>query len=111
MAISVDSIDNTQYIRLTEAIDIAQAAELKRILMDAIASSSRIRIPVSGATVIDQLLWASILHASSAGTDLVVEGPWSKEVERLFECTGIPILNSVAPQTEREATSVLASRH
>jgi anti-anti-sigma factor len=115
MAISVDSQDGTQYIRLTEAIDIAQAAELKRILMDAIASSSRVRITVPGATEIDvtavQLLWASVLHASSAGTDLVVEGPLNKEVERSFACTGIfPILNSVVAQPGQEATSVLTSR-
>jgi anti-anti-sigma factor len=116
MAINADSQDGTQYIRLTEAIDIAQAAELKRILIDAIASSSRVRISVSGVTVIDvtavQLLWASVLHASSAGTDLAVEGPLSKEVERSLVCTGIyPILNSVATQPGREATNVLANRH
>jgi anti-anti-sigma factor len=115
MAISVDSQDGTQYIRLTEAIDIAQAAELKQVLMDAIASSSRVRILVSDATVIDvtvvQLLWASVLHASSADADLVIEGPLNKEVERSFACTGIfPILNSAAAQPGREATSVLANR-
>ena len=115
MAISVDSQDGIQYIRLSDAVDIAQAAELKRILMDAMALSSRVRISVSGATAVDvtavQLLWASVLHASSAGTDLVVEGPLSKEVERSLACNGIfSILNSLAAQPGREATSVLARR-
>ena len=115
MAVSIDSQSGTRYIRLTEVIDIAQAAELKRILMDAMALSSRVRIFVSGATAVDvtavQLLWASVLHASSAGTDLVVEGPLSKEVERSLACTGIfSILNSLAAQPGREATSVLARR-
>ena len=107
--------DGIQYIRLSDAVDIAQAAELKRILMDAMALSSRVRIFVSGATAVDvtavQLLWASVLHASLAGTDLVVEGPLSKEVERSLACTGIfSILNSLAAQPGREATSVLARR-
>jgi anti-anti-sigma regulatory factor len=115
MAISVDSQDGTQYIRLIDAIDIGHAAELRQILMDAIASSPRIRIPICGATAIDvtavQLLWASVDHASLAGKDLAVEGPLSEEVEKSFAGTGIfPILNSVAAQPGREAASVLTSR-
>jgi anti-anti-sigma factor len=116
MAISAKDIDGTRLITLKDVVDIAQAAELKRILMDAIASSPRVCIQLSAVTAIDvtavQLLWAAVSHVSSVGADLVVNGPMNEEVERSFAGTGIfPILNSMATQPGREESDVLASQH
>jgi anti-anti-sigma factor len=118
MAVDVDTREGIRYIRLTHALDIAQAAELKCALMDAIATSSRVCIDIAGASAIDvtivQLLWGAVSHAKSAGSDLVLEGPVSEAVEQSLFKTGIlPLMTSLAVGAvgpEKEAASVRTSR-
>src|SRR5580700_8341675 len=72
MAVTVDTLEGIRTIRLTDVLDIAQAAELKRVLVDAIESSLRVCIQVAGVSAIDvttvQLLWAAASHAKSVGS-------------------------------------------
>lgn len=115
MAVEVDTREGIRYIRLTHALDITQAAELKCALMDAIATSPRVCIEIAGASAIDvtivQLLWAAISHAKSVGSDLVLQGPVSEAVERSLFGTGIlPLMTSLVVGSEEEAGSVHSSR-
>ncbi len=114
MAISTKDMDGVRYIILGDIVDIAQASDLKHALTAAIGSVSRVSIQVSGATTIDvtvaQLLWAAISCASVSGTELVVEGPWSKQVEEAFLMSGLtPLLKAMAPSSPEEGVNVLAS--
>jgi hypothetical protein len=77
---------------------------------------SRVSIQVSAASAIDittaQLLWAAISCASVAGTELVVEGPWSAQVEEAFLMSGLaPLLRAMVHSSGEEGANVLASRH
>jgi anti-anti-sigma regulatory factor len=116
MAINVEDKNGRRCIRLDDVVDIAQAADLKQILMEAIGSFESVRIEVSGASAIDvtavQLLWAALSHASSTGKDLAIEGPWNEEIVRSLSCTGIsPILLSMLAKSGKEESSVLAARN
>jgi anti-anti-sigma regulatory factor len=115
MAIDVDTREGIRYIRLTHALDITQAAELKCALMDAIAISPRVCIEIARASAIDativQLLWAAISHGKSVGCDLVLHGPVSEAVERTLLGTGIfPLMSSLLVGSEEEAASGRFSR-
>ncbi|HMG87991.1 MAG TPA: STAS domain-containing protein [Terracidiphilus sp.] len=115
MAVDVDTREGIRYIRLADALDIAQAAELKCALMDAIPSSQRVCIQVAAVSAIDvtiaQLLWAAVFHAKSAGSDLILEGPLSEAVDKSLSATGIyPLMASLLVRSEEEAGSVHTSR-
>ncbi|WP_348263381.1 hypothetical protein P8935_02230 [Telmatobacter sp. DSM 110680] len=112
MAISSKSVGGVRFILLADDVDIAQAAELKQVINEAIKSGSRVSIQVSGATGIGvtaaQLLWAAI---SSPGTEIVVEGPWSAQVEESFSASGLrPLLQAIVQSSVEEGANVLASR-
>jgi anti-anti-sigma factor len=116
MAVTVDTLEGVRTIRLTDVLDIAQAAELKRVLVDAIASSLRVCIQVAGVSAFDvttvQLLWAAASHAKSMGSDLILEGPVSEAVATSLARTGVfPLMASLVVQSEEEACNVLTSRN
>jgi anti-anti-sigma regulatory factor len=116
MAISTKDRDDVRCIFLTDVVDIAQASELKQALSEAIGSVSRVSIEVSGATAIDvttaQLLWAAVSYSSLSGTEIVVQGPWSAQVEQSFLTSGLtPLLQSMVQSAAGEGANVLASRH
>lgn len=115
MAITTNDKDGTRYIVLRDVVDIAQAAGLKRTLTETIGSVARACIQVSSATAIDvttaQLLWAAVSCAPLSGTELVVEGPWSAQVEESFSNTGLsPALQLILENSHREESNVLARR-
>jgi anti-anti-sigma factor len=116
MAVTVDIQEGTRYIRLTGSLDIAHAAELKRVLVDAIPSSPRVCIEVAGVSAIDvtivQLLWAAVSYAKSAGLDLILEGPVSEAAAKSLALTGIfPLMASLVVRSGEEAGNVLISRN
>ncbi|MGA7243713.1 MAG: STAS domain-containing protein [Terracidiphilus sp.] len=115
MAINVEDQNGRRRIRLDDVVDIAQAAELKQILMEAIGSFAPVSIQVSGASAIDvtavQLLWAALSHASTTGKEFAIVGPWDEEIERSLSCTGIsPIMHSMLAQSGEEESNALAAR-
>jgi anti-anti-sigma regulatory factor len=116
MAISTKDRDDVRCIVLTDVVDIAQASELKQALSEAIGSVSRLSIEVSEATAIDvttaQLLWTVVSYSSLSGTEIVVQGPWSAQVEQSFLTSGLtPLLQSMVQSSAGEGANVLASRH
>ena len=58
-------------IGLEGAIDIASAAELKKLLLEGLNSGREVRVSLAGATDLDvtavQLLWAAEREASRSG--------------------------------------------
>jgi anti-anti-sigma regulatory factor len=115
MAIRTKDTDGRRCIILTDVVDIAQASELKQALTEAIGSASRVSIQVSEATAIDvttaQLLWAAVSCSSAAGTELVVDGPWSTQVEESFLNSGLlAILHAMAENSTQERSNVNSGR-
>jgi len=116
MAISTKNIDGVRRIVLTDVVDIGQAAELKQALTEAIGSASRVVIQISAATSVDittaQLLWAGVSCSSSGGVEIVVEGPWSRQVEELFLASGLtPLLQAMVQGSAGKGADVLVSRN
>lgn len=79
MAVTFDRSTEPGVIRLEGEVDIAAAAELKQVLLEALASGPGARISVEKATRIDitvvQLLWAAEREAPGSGAVLALEGP------------------------------------
>ena len=79
MAVTFDRSMELGVIRLEVEVDIAAAAELKQVLLEALAADREARISVEKATAIDitavQLLWAAEREALASGAVLVLEGP------------------------------------
>jgi anti-anti-sigma regulatory factor len=80
-------------IRLEGAMEIGCAAELKRLLVEALASGPEVRISQEGATDLDvtavQLLWAAARQAQGAGVKFTLTGPASREVSAALGEAGL----------------------
>ena len=78
MAVTFDRSMELGVIRLEGEVDIAAAAELKQVLLEALASGPGARISVEKATGIDitvvQLLWAAEHQAPGPAAVLALEG-------------------------------------
>lgn len=65
-------------IKLEGSVDISVAAELKQILLEALASGKRVRVSLAGVTDMDvtavQLLWAAVREAKATDTDFAFDG-------------------------------------
>lgn len=71
--------DETRYvIRLEGDLDVAGAKELRRVLIEGIASSKRVEVDLARATGLDitalQLLWAAKGEAQKAGISAIFGG-------------------------------------
>jgi anti-anti-sigma factor len=113
MAITVDRHEDAQLIHLSGPLNIEQAAELKGVLLEVLASSPHVSIQLAGASSIDitivQLLCAAAAHAVSGGVNFVIEGPLNEAISQSLSRTGIlPILQSLIAKTQVEAGRVLA---
>lgn len=84
MAVRFDPSAEPGVIRLEGAIDIAGAAKLQAVLLEALAGGKAMRIAFAAATGIDvtavQLLWAARREAEASGAALAVEGPVAETV-------------------------------
>lgn len=71
MGIALEETDTGIVLRLDGAIDIACAAELKTLLMQALASGTEVRVSLDSAKYLDvtavQLLWAAERQARRSG--------------------------------------------
>lgn len=78
MAVTFDQDADPVLIRLEGEVDISQADELKRVLLEALEAKREVRIAMEGATCMDitaaQLLWAAGRAAGSAGMVLASQG-------------------------------------
>lgn len=71
MGITLEQSEESSMIRLEGAVDIASAAELKKLLLQALGSGHEVRIALDGVTDLDvtavQLLWAARREAKVLG--------------------------------------------
>lgn len=78
MPVTFDPGAEPGLIRLAGEIDISQADELKRVLLEALQEKRELRISLQAATGMDmtgvQLLWAAEREARTAGTALTLQG-------------------------------------
>ncbi|MFZ3266274.1 MAG: STAS domain-containing protein [Terriglobales bacterium] len=82
----------TQYIlRLEGDVDVGWAAELKRMLIEAVSSRKELQVDLTSVTDLDitvvQLLWAARREAEKAGTRCVL-GPVPDEIVGALEEAG-----------------------
>jgi anti-anti-sigma regulatory factor len=73
-------------MRFEGEIGIAEALDLRKVLLEALASSGAMRISLEAATSMDvtavQLLWALEREAKASGMDLTLEGPVPESLSR-----------------------------
>ena len=78
MPITFDRNDAGSLIRLEGDINISSAAELKRLLLEALGSSSGLLLELERVTDLDitamQLLWAAAHEASTLGKECTLSG-------------------------------------
>jgi anti-anti-sigma factor len=97
-------------IRLEGEIDIAVAAALKTLLLEALASEKDARISMEAATGMDvtavQLLWAAERQARASATVLTIDGPIPEALSTAVRDAGFerfPFAD--APEAVREVHS------
>lgn len=78
MPVIPEENDGLSRIRLEGAIDIGCAAELKRLLVEALDSGEGVRLAIDGATQLGvaaiQLLWAAEREAARSGVGFGLDG-------------------------------------
>lgn len=92
MAIRLDQEKSPGLIELEGAIDIAGAAELKSVLVEALAFARETRISLRKATSVDvtavQMLWAAEQEAKTSGAILALEGEVPEAVRAVLRAAG-----------------------
>jgi len=92
MPITVEEVDNSSMIRLEGDVNIASAAEVKGILINALASKKEIRLGLDGVTALDitalQLLFAAELNAAKSKIPFTLDGSVPSEVSAAMTDAG-----------------------
>ena len=102
MPVTVEQIEAVRFIRLEGEVTIACAAELKKVLLEALASGGELRLDMASATELDitalQLLWAAGREARASGRAYTLEGTVADEIVATATEAGfekLPIGNGV----------------
>ncbi len=78
MGITLERREDSTVIHLEGVVDIAWAAELKKLLLQAFAAGKEVRVAVDGATDLDvtavQLLWAARRESKASGVRFALVG-------------------------------------
>jgi len=105
MPVTLEQGEELNLVRLEGAIDIACAAELKTLLLQALGSKKELRVSVESATDLHatamQLLWAAGRAARGSGVRFTLARPARKETsvaidDEGFESFSVPVR---APQS------------
>jgi anti-anti-sigma factor len=84
MAVTLEQSEALCVLRLEGEINIACAAELKKLLLQALASGRELRVDLEGATEVDvtalQLLWAAEREARGSGRGFTLAGRVPEEI-------------------------------
>lgn len=79
-------------IRLEGMVDIASAAQLKAVLLEAIADGGALRLSLESVTCLDvtavQLLWAANQAARTAGVAIDLDGPLPDSLAQQLAAAG-----------------------
>jgi anti-anti-sigma regulatory factor len=92
--VTVEGKENYSQVRLEGVIDIESAAEMKDILINALASNKEIRLMLDGAIELDitalQLLYAAERSAAKMGIPLTLEGSVPDDIGTAMTDAGLP---------------------
>jgi anti-anti-sigma regulatory factor len=118
MPVILEQHEEQCLIRLQSEVDIASAAELKKVLLQALASGLELRVVMEGATELDvtawQLLWAAAREASRVGRKCFREGQLPQTIETMMKDGGFeefPLLPSDITLNQRqEAASPVVAK-
>ena len=84
MAVNLDQSEALCVIRLDGEINIGSAAELKKLLLQALATSRELRVDLEHATELDvtawQLLWAAEREARGSSRGFTLAGRLPEEI-------------------------------
>lgn len=84
VAVTIDQSEAHCLIRLDGEVGIACAAELKKVMLQALASGKDLQVDLQRATELDvtamQLLWAAEREARKSGRRLFLAGQAPKEI-------------------------------
>jgi anti-anti-sigma regulatory factor len=93
MPITLDQSEALSSIRLEGEINITCAAELKNVLLQALASKKDLRLQLEGTTELDitalQLLWAGEREARGSGVRFTVAGPLPQAISAALVDAGL----------------------
>lgn len=104
MPITLDQSESLSLIRLEGELDITSAVELKKVLLQTIASGKRLRLEVGAVTDLDittlQLLWAAARDARRSGLNFTLMGQIPKEIATVVADAGFQTF-PVSRETEQ----------
>lgn len=93
MPLTFDQSDKQCLVRLAGEIGIASAAELKKLLLEAVTSKTDVLLDFEQATDLDitalQLLWAAEREAHQKNLDLKISGQLPSELVSLAVEAGL----------------------
>jgi anti-anti-sigma regulatory factor len=93
VGIALKQSKRSSEIRLEGAIDIAAAAELKKLLLRACGSGKAVRVALDEATDLDvtavQLIWAARRSAEGAGVAFALSGAVPESVSSALGYAGL----------------------
>lgn len=93
MGITLEQSEKSSVIRLEGIIDIAVAAEFKKVLLQASETGNAIEVSIEGATGLDvtavQLIWAARRTAEGADAAFTVSGAASESVSSALGSAGL----------------------
>jgi anti-anti-sigma factor len=94
MGIALQKSDAEHLVALEGTIDIACAAELKTLLLEALDSGAAVRVSLDAATYLDvtamQLLWAAAQQARRSGQQFQFSSPPPEPVSAALLDAGFP---------------------
>jgi anti-anti-sigma factor len=101
MAMHIEKNIGGTLVALRGVIDVACAAELKAILLDALDTSTEAAVSLEGATYLDvtaiQLLWAAEQQARRSGLPFRLQGPILESVLVAVADMGLPSFFASVP--------------
>lgn len=90
--LKLDQREESTLLCLEGAIDIASAAELKRLLTEALSKAKEVRVTFENVSSLDvtvvQLLWAAAREARASGLEFALEGAVPEPVLKALGSTG-----------------------
>lgn len=94
MPVHLEMSETQSLIGLEGAVDIASAAELKKLLLEALGSGRDVCVSLADATDLDvtavQLLWAAEREAGRSGVDFAFSGATPEQVSVALGNAGFP---------------------
>ena len=93
MPVTLEQSEVASTVRLVGEINIASAAELKKVLMEALAMGKGVRVELESVTEIDvtalQLLWAAQREAESVGVGFARSGRVQEAIAAVADEAGL----------------------